>query len=262
MIRHTVNSVVFYQFTSLTQHSDVLHAVFTRIGGKSGGAFQGLNVGHLVGDEPAAVQANHDLIFGTLGMNPDHVVTARQVHGAQVAAVGAQQRGTIVPSTDSLISSQRGIALLLRFADCLPLMLYDPQWQAIGLAHVGWRGLVAGVVKNTLSALQQAFGSDPAGLVAGLGPAIGPCCYDVGPDLVAAVEELFGARTRLLSTQPDGKVHFDLPAAVRWQLHHAGVQQIEDSGLCTSCRTDEFFSHRGEKGRTGRFAAVLALRGN
>jgi len=260
MIRCTSNSLVFYQFVSLAQQQEVLHAVFTRIGGKSSGVFHSLNVGHLIGDDPSAVEANHGLIFRTLGIEAGQVITARQVHGAHVAAVTASQRGTVLPATDSLITDERRIALLLRFADCLPLMLYDPLKHAIGLVHAGWRGVIAGVVPNTVTALQHTFGCHPTSLIACLGPAIGPCCYQVGADLATKVEQAFGPQSGLLLPQPDGTLHFDLPGAVRWQLERMGVQKIEDSALCTSCHTDEFFSHRAENGHTGRFAAVLALR--
>ncbi len=259
MIRRILNGTVFYQFMRLAQYPEVLHAIFTRIGGTSSGAFHSLNVGHLVGDQPTAVQANLELVFRTLGIKPEQVVTARQVHGAHVAVVGAAEQRTVVPATDSLISSEQGVALLLRFADCLPLMLYDPLRQVVGLVHVGWRGIIAGVVVNTLAALRHEYGCNAHDLVAALGPAIGPCCYEVGPELVTSIEQVFGNEGGLLLTQPNGTVHFNLAAAVRWQLEYAGVQQIEESGLCTSCHTDEFFSHRAEKGYTGRFAAVLAL---
>lgn len=260
MIRHQHSGVSFYRFETLSAHNAVVHAVFTRIGGSSSGPFHSLNVGQLVGDEPAAVQANHGLIFSTLGMRSEQAVTARQVHGAHVAIVGTSQLGSVMPATDGLISQARGVALLLRFADCLPLMLYDPLRQAIGLVHIGWRGCLAGAVSNTLVAMQRAFSSDPRDLLAGLGPAIGPCCYQVGPELITSVAQTRGSLKGFLFTQPDGSVHFDLPSAVHSQLRRAGVQSIEDSGLCTCCRRDEFFSHRGESGRTGRFAAVLALR--
>nr|MBC7244780.1 peptidoglycan editing factor PgeF [Chloroflexota bacterium] len=260
MIRRIANSIVFYQFASLTHYEELLHAVFTRIGGTSQGSFQSLNVGHFIGDDDTAVQSNHERIFQTLGIKADTVVTARQVHGEHVAVVGAAQWGTIMPATDSLVSAERGTALLLRFADCVPLMLYDPSRHAIGLVHVGWRGLFADVVLNTVAALRQAFACNPCHLVAGIGPAIGPCCYEVGPEVVAQVEQAFGAGSDLLLPQPNGTVHFDLPGAVRRQLQDLGVTQIEDSGLCTSCHTAEFFSHRAEHGRTGRFAAMLALR--
>jgi YfiH family protein len=259
MIRNTAGGLVFYQFACFAPHTEVQHAIFTRLGGRSQGAFCTLNVGSLVGDDPAAVQANHELIHAILGLQPGAVVTARQVHGAHVAAVRSSDGGTIIPSTDALISDEPGVALLLRFADCVPLVLYDPRRQAIGLAHAGWRGLVAGVVPNTVAALQSAFGCRPADLIAGVGPAIGPCCYEVAPDVTVEVERIFGKPTDLLSAQPDGAVHFDLPAAVHRQLQQCGVTQIEHSGLCTSCHTDEFFSHRAENGHTGRFAVIVAL---
>ncbi len=150
--------------------------------------------------------------------------------------------------------------LLLRFADCVPLMLYNAARHAFGLVHVGWRGLFAGIVPHTLLALQQAFGCEPYHIVAGIGPAIGPCCYEVGSDVVVRAKQTFGADSSLLRPQPNGAVHFDLPGAVRHQLQEHGVERIEDSGLCTSCHTDEFFSHRAERGNTGRFAAMLGLR--
>lgn len=260
MIRRTANGIVFYQFASLISYGEVLHAIFTRIGGTSRGVFQSLNVGHHIGDDDQAVEANHKLIFQTLGIQAQRVVTARQVHGAQVAIIGTAQWGTIVPETDSLISAERGTALLLRFADCVPLMLYDPVRHAFALVHVGWRGLLASVVPHTLSTLQRAFGCNPHDIFAGIGPAIGPCCYEVGPDVVAQVKQTFGEGNNLLQRQPSGATHFDLPGAVRHQLQEHGVKQIEDSGLCTSCHTDEFFSYRAEHGHTGRFAAVLGLR--
>jgi YfiH family protein len=260
MIRNVKNGLEFYQFTSLAAHTEAQHAIFTRLGGQSQGAFRSLNVGSLVGDDPAAVQANHELICATLSLQRAAIVTARQVHGAHVAAVRSSDGGAVIPSTDALISDEPGVALLLRFADCVPLVVYDPRRQAIGLAHAGWRGIVAGVVPSTVSALQSAFGCHPDDVIAGVGPAIGPCCYQVGPDVVSEVERAFGKRSDLLSAQPEGRVHFDLPAAVHQQLRNSGVVQIEHSGLCTSCRTDEFFSHRAEKGHTGRFAVVVALR--
>lgn len=260
MIRRTINGIVFYQFASLVPYQELLHAVFTRIGGASRGAFESLNVGYFIGDDDKAVEVNHKLIFQTLEIQAQMVTTARQVHGAHVAIVGADQRGTIVPATDSLISKEPGTMLLLRFADCVPLMLYDPVRHAFGLVHAGWRGLFAGVVPHTLSALQQAFGCNPRDIVAGIGPAIGPCCYEVGSDVVAQVKQTFGADSNLLQPQPSGTIHFDLPGAVRRQLQEHGVERIEDSGLCTSCHKDEFFSHRAERGNTGRFAAVLGLR--
>ena len=260
MIRHSCNGTVFYQFASLACHPHVSHGIFTRRGGASCGPFNSLNVGNLVGDKPAAVRANCDLIFTALGIRREQVVTAHQVHGAHVAVVGPSQRGTAVPAADSLVSKAPGIALMLAFADCLPLMLHDPSRHIIALVHAGWRGTIAQVVASTVAVLRQSFGCDPADILACLGPAIGPCCYEIGSDLAQKIRELFGPRSGLLVPQSDGTLHFDLPAAIRWQLELAGVQHVENSELCTSCHTEDFYSHRAENGHTGRFAAVLALR--
>ena len=260
MIRHSLDGLVFYQFASLERHREVLHAIFTRRGGASVGPFRSLNVGERVGDDPAAVRANHDLIFQTLSISTEQVVTAHQEHGAHVALVGPSQRGTALPATDSLVSKAPGIALMLAFADCLPLMLYDPSRHIIALVHAGWRGVIAQVVASTVAVLRQSFGCDPADLLACLGPAIGPCCYEIGPELAQKIREVFGPPSGLLVPQSDGTLHFDLPAAVRRQLELAGIQHVENSDLCTSCHTEDFYSHRAENGRTGRFAAVLALR--
>jgi YfiH family protein len=259
MIRWTHDGVVFYQFAALSKYPEIVHAVFTRLGGKSASPFHSLNVGRLVGDEGRNVEDNHVLILRTLGLNPGQVVTAHQVHGAQVAMVQSADGGGVVPSTDALMTNSPGMALLLRFADCLPLLLYDPWHKAIALAHAGWRGCLAGVVAKTVARMGQDYHSDPSELTACLGPAIGPCCYQIGPDVIGLVKEVFPGENHLLLTQPDGSLHLDLPAAVRRQLQQAGVQQIEDSSVCTCCHTDEFFSHRASGGRTGRFAAVLGL---
>jgi len=259
MIRRSSNGLAFYQFASHSGRPEVLHAVFTRIGGSSQGCFSSLNVGQLVGDDPRAVRLNHERIFTALGISAGHVVTARQVHGGHVAIVDEDDHGSVVAATDGLLTKSRGTYLLMRFADCLPLMLYDPIHQAVALAHCGWRGLLAGVVQNAFRALHQTFGSEAVETLAALGPAIGPCCYEVGPDVIQGVRHLLGRADELLVQQPDGRVHFDLPGAVRAQLEQLGLHHIEDSGLCTACRRAEFFSHRAEGGNTGRFAALIGL---
>jgi YfiH family protein len=150
---------------------------------------------------------------------------------------------------------------MLRFADCTPVWLYDPVQRAIGLAHAGWRGTVVGAARATVAAMQSAYGCRPADLLAGIGPAIGPCCYEVGEDVAQAIDGAFSeAAGRLLSPQTNGKWHLDLWAANRHTLMQAGVQQIEVAGICTACHTDEWFSHRAERGRTGRIGALIGLK--
>lgn len=261
MLRHEINGLVYYHFANLASRNEVVHGVFTRLGGASSSPYDALNVGHFVGDERGAVETNHDLICQALGISRKDITAAQQVHGSQVALVGLGDRGRVIPATDALVTDAPGVALLLRFADCLPVLLYDPVRRAIGLAHAGWRGTVKRIAAKTASAMLEAYGSRPADIVAGLGPCIGPCCYQVGTEVIEAVRAKFNPWRGLLRPQGDGSLHFDLWEANRRQLAELGIADIEVSQLCTACRTDEFFSYRAEGGHTGCFAVVLGMRG-
>ena len=261
MLRHQINSLVYYRFTNFASHDEVLHSVFTRLGGVSPSPCESLNVGHLVGDDHELVEANHTLIYQALGISRGNVATAHQVHGSQVALVGSGHRGRVIPATDALITDTPGVALMLRFADCLPVLLYDPVRRAVGLAHAGWKGTVEGIAAKTASAMMDAYGSRPGDIIAGLGPCIGPCCYQVGTEVIELVKARFNHWPGLLRPQGDGSVHFDLWEANRCQLAELSVEEIEVIQLCTTCHTDEFFSHRAEGGRTGRFAVIQGMRG-
>jgi len=258
VLRQNDREVVYYQFESLAARG-VPHGVFTRLGGRSAAPYASLNVGHTVGDDHDAVEANHALVYAALGVEPRRVVTAHQVHGHHVAVVSGLEGGSVVPVTDGLATAEPGLLLMMRFADCLPVLLYDERRRAVGLAHAGWRGTMADVAGHTVRAMQAAFGSDPADLVAALGPGIGPCCYQVGEEVIRAAAAAFPASAGVLRRQADGSTHFDLIGANRWQLRRAGVARCEAAPLCTACDVGEFYSHRAEAGRTGRFAVLLGL---
>jgi YfiH family protein len=235
------------------------HAVFTRLGGVSQGPFAWLNVGNTVGDDEAAVAENHARVYARLGLNPDRVATPRQVHGNRVAKVTDGDAGRVLPNTDGLVTDTPGIALMLRFADCQPILLYDRAHHALGLVHAGWRGVAQGIARRAVETMQEAFGTRPQDLVAGLGPAIGPCCYTVGQNVAAAMSYALPDWSQALTLQGEDTWRLDLSAANAQQLAAAGVRRIEQSHLCTACRRDEFYSHRGDNGRTGRFAVVAFL---
>lgn len=258
MIELDNNGLPHSQFRLLAEHG-LTHGVFGRIGGVSAGRLASLNVGLRVGDRQDAVEENLRRILNTLSVPSDRVVTSQQVHGPQVALVGAAEWGTVVPATDGLISATPGTALLLRFADCLPLLLYAPRQRAVAIVHSGWRGTVAGIAGIAVGLMRDALGCNPDEIIAGIGPAIGPCCYEVGPDLVQRFQQAFGADSRGLFRQVGARQHLDLPATVRWQLQAAGVQQIESSNICTACAIDRYYSHRAERGQTGRFAVIIAV---
>lgn len=263
MRRLPFQSLVYYQFTSFGLYPGLRHGIFTRLGGHSKPPWDSLNTGHSVGDDPAAVDANHLLICQALGLEAlgfESIVSPHQVHGATVGIVDAHDRGTVRPATDALVSQAPDLLLLLRFADCTPIMLYDPQKQVIGLAHAGWRGTVLKIVGRTVATMVDRFSSHPSDIIAGIGPAIGPCCYEVGQEVADAANDAFPHTPGVLARQPNGRWHFDMWAANRSQLEEMGVRQIETAGICTACHTDEWFSHRAEGGQTGRFAAALGLR--
>lgn len=249
-----------YRFDALAD-SGLLHGISTRLGGASEGPFASLNLGHTVGDVAERVAANHRLLFATLGIPAERVVTAHQVHGSRVAVVGRSDGSRVVPQTDALVTDTPGVYLMLRYADCVPVLLYDPRRRAVGLVHAGWQGTVAQVAARAAQAMIRRFGCQPHEIVAAIGPSIGPCCYEVGPEVVERVGAAFPRTEGLLARrQPNGHAHLDLWAANAYQLAQLGLRQIEIARLCTACRTDLFYSHRAERGRTGRMGAIIGLR--
>ncbi|MBN2002144.1 MAG: peptidoglycan editing factor PgeF [Anaerolineae bacterium] len=231
------------------------HALITRQGGVSQPPFAGLNLGHSVGDAADAVGENHRRLFAALGVSAGQVVSPHQVHGRQVARVTIEDGGKVIPETDGLISNTPELALLLRFADCTPVLFYDPEHRAAGLAHAGWRGVACGVIPATVQAMTDAFGTQPSHLWAGVGPAIGPDHYEVGSDVIEAIQ----ANTPLISTRQDDRWFLDMPAVVEAQLRELGIANVEQARMCTACNTAEWYSHRQEKGRTGRFGVLVRL---
>lgn len=260
MMRRINRAVPYYVFPNLMVWPSVWHAIFTRQGGVSRPPLDSLNVGNSVGDSETAVQENKARIYATLGLCSEDVVTAQQVHGARVAVVTGADRGRTIPTTDGLVSDTPGIALLLRFADCVPILLFDPMRRAVGLVHAGWRGTIEGIATRAVRAVEQAFGTQPADLRAALGPAIGPCCYEVGEDVAEAVQCSPFNEDTLLRPGASGRWYFDLPEANRQQLLAVGVCHIEQANMCTVCHRHEFFSHRGDGATTGRFAVLIGLK--
>lgn len=252
-------SLIAYQFDGLYPFAEVTHAVFTRHGGVSRGPYASLNLSRAVGDDPAAVTENNRRMLGALGYRREQAVTAWLVHGSAVAVITCADLGRDPQRVDALVTRERGLPLSMRFADCVPIVFYDPVRRAIGVAHAGWRGVVAGVVAATVRVMADAFGSDPRCIWAGIGPAIGAEQYEVSQDVIDQVAAACPRGTRLTQPGGHGRPHLDLSAAVIAQLQAAGVGSIEASGICTASHTREWFSHRAENGKTGRFGLVVVL---
>jgi YfiH family protein len=213
-----------------------------------------------VGDNLAHVHENHERICAALGITRAKIVSPHQVHSAAVRVVDARDRGQVCEQTDALVTDTPGVYLMLRFADCVPVLFHDPVRRVVGLAHAGWRGTVACIARATVREMVETFGCRPADIRAGIGASIGPCCYEVGDEVVEAARRVFPSVPDLLQRQPSGRWHLDLWVANRHQLVSEGLSEIEVSAQCTACRTDEWFSHRAENGRTGRHGAVIGLR--
>ncbi len=257
-MRSESGGIPTYHFESLSADG-LVHSIFTRLGGVSREPFDSLNVGGAVGDDPAAVAENHERVYARLGLSAAQVTSPRQIHGNRVVAITGHQAGSTVPDSDGLVTTTPGVALLLRFADCQPVLLYDPAHHALALVHAGWRGVAQGIARRAVEAMVQAYGTRPGDLLAGLGPAIGPCCYTVGDKVAAAMGYVLPDWSGALSSLGEDQWSLDLSAANAQQLSAEGVQQIEPADICTACNQHEFYSHRGDNGRTGRFAVVAYL---
>jgi hypothetical protein len=251
--------VRYSSFESLD--SSVTQALFTRQGGVSPAPWATLNVGGTVGDQPERVRENRLRAFAALGRDPVTLFDVWQVHGVNVVIADAPHPPQAPhQQADAILTDKPGLTLFMRFADCVPILLYDPMRKAVGMAHAGWMGTVRGTLRATIETMGAHFGTRPADLQAAIGPSIGLDHYAVGPDVIAQVRQTFGEDASGLLLTLDGGIHFDLWAANRLLLEQAGVRQIEVAGLCTACHVDDWYSHRAEKGRTGRFGAMIGLK--
>ncbi len=223
-------------------------AFSTRLGGVSEGPFKSLNLGRLTDDRTDAVRENRRRLAGAVAVDPERVLIGRQVHAADVLRHEAPTEPRAyanpapgLPEADGHATARTGLAPLVFVADCLPVALAGPG--GVAMIHCGWRGLTAGIVERGVN--------EVAARVAAVGPGIGPCCYRVGDEVLAAFESLGPG------VAEDGML--DLREAARRLLERAGVESVEVSGECTSCQPELFFSHRRDGGRTGRQAGLVWL---
>jgi len=219
-------------------------AFSTRIGGVSEGPYESLNLGYLTGDDRELVVENRRRLAAALGLDPENVLIGRQVHEAELAVHLEPQRpspfdspGSPLAEVDGQVALEAGVAPLVFTADCLPIALSGPA--GVAMLHCGWRGLAAGIIGRGVDAI--------AATDAAIGPGIGPCCYEVGEDVLGA----FAA----LGIDTPGPM-LDLTEVARRMLAAAGVERIEAAELCTSCEDERFFSHRRDAGSTGRQAGL------
>lgn len=229
----------------------VVAAMSTRQGGVSKDPL-GMNLSFSVGDDELSVRENRRRFFSALGIPVEALAIPRQVHSATVARVDGP--GTLA-ETDALITNVPGVYLCVTVADCVPILLYDPEHRAVAAVHAGWRGSAAGILSLALKLMRSAFGTWPGELRAYVGPAAGGCCYEVGPEVARS----FPAR---YVTDYQASRRLDLKAFNADTLREAGLDpsHIEVSPLCTITESHLFHSYRRDGPRSGRMMAVIGIR--
>lgn len=239
----------------------VHHGVSTRIGGVSQGPYSTMNLSFARGDDPEAVHENFRRFCRIAGVETASLVFSDQVHEDRVVHVGTKDRGkgfsrpSDIIGADGLSTDVPDVTLTTFYADCVPLFFLDVKRKAIALSHAGWRGTLKDMAGKTIAGMQSRYGTRPEDLVAGIGPSIGPCCYEVSEEIAGSFLTAFGP----------GAVHgrmLDLQAANRIAMETAGLlpENIEAAGLCTRCNAGLFHSHRAAGPDRGSLAAMLSIR--
>lgn len=239
----------------------------TRLGGVSSPPFDTLNLGRSVGDLEEKVEENRRRFGAITRLDLSKFVLGHQVHSDKVNLVDQETQDY---EGDALVTKQKGVSLGVSVADCLAVYVYDPARGAAGLVHAGRRGTLKGIVRKALLRMGEAFGTRPEDCSVLFGPAIGPCCYEVGREIAERFDKEFPGSIVFTPEADQGhskhesrpqrdisKTFLDLWKANELQLKELGVQEIVNSELCTCCRQDLFFSHRRDKGRTGRMLAII-----
>jgi hypothetical protein len=252
--RRTIDGVNFLIAEEMERHGFIA-AYSERTGGVSQPPFDTLNLGYATGDRPEDVRQNRDRLVRALGVRAFAV--AKQTHESNVVRVGDKRAGagfagppSPLGEADALAVSRPGLAVAVLVADCVPIALASPDQGVLVAVHAGWRGMATDVVGHTLRLFER------PGVLAAIGPSIGPCHFEVGEDVAVAVAA--GSEAGAITERREGRLFLDLPGTVARVLRAAGVSRIEEAEVCTACEPERFFSHRRD-GETGR-QAMVALR--
>jgi polyphenol oxidase len=255
------NNVSLLHFELLYRCAGLVQAVSKRSGRQGA-----LDCAWSPGDNADRMRRTLGTIATALEVDPASVCCARQVHGIGVKCIDAlpelnpAEPCRVCGEYDALITGLPGITLLIRVADCVPIMLFDPVRRVVAVVHAGWKGTLADIVSATVERMCVHHGCRAADLLAGIGPSIGPCCFEVGADVAEQFRRTPGWSDCVRADRNGYRI--DLAGANRASLQRCGVlpHNVEMSGYCTACRLDIFFSHRGEQGNTGRFGLFAGLR--
>lgn len=261
--------VGYITFLNLESYKFVTHAFSTRIGGVSEAEFSTMNLGFGRGDTNENVTENYHRFCDAIGVSFDKLVASAQDHGTNIRCVTEKECGIGIfkekdmTSVDGLLTNRPGVVLVTYYADCTPIFYLDPVKKVVGLAHAGWRGTVGGIAKKMVEKMTANYGCEPEHIVCAIGPAIGPCCYEVDEPVYekfAAVDIL--STPDIATKQENGKYKINLWQANKALLRSAGVHEenIAVSDVCTCCNKNLLFSHRATKGKRGNLAAMISLK--
>lgn len=263
-------TVPYLSFTMLRNTGLVTDGFSTRLGGVSGGCFSTLNLSFDRGDDREAVAENFRRMGAALGVRCGDMVLSQQTHTTNIRIVTDADRGKGITrerdytDVDGLITDVPGICLVTTYADCVPLYFLDPVKRVIALSHSGWRGTVGKIGKKTVNLMQEHFGSDPADILAAVGPSVCMDCYEVSADVINQFREAFDRALwdKLFFEKPDGKYQLDLWKANEFIFLEAGIRQehIAVTNVCTHCNSEILYSHRAMGDRRGNLCAFLALK--
>ena len=263
-------AVPYLSFPMFRDTGLVTDGFSTRLGGVSEGCFSSLNLSFDRGDDRAAVAENFRRMGEALGVRCEDMVLSQQTHTTNIRIVTDEDRGKGITrerdytDIDGLITNVPGICLVTTYADCVPLYFLDPVKKVIALSHSGWRGTVGKIGKKTVELMHDNFGSDPADILAAVGPSVCQDCYEVSADVIDRFKEVFdrSAWDELFYEKPDGKYQLDLWKANEKIFLEAGIRKdhIAVTNVCTHCNSEILYSHRAMGDKRGNLCAFLALK--
>lgn len=254
------NGLRYLVFEHLNQ-AGLKHGVSSRHGGVSPKPFDSLNLGAKTADRDENVAENRRLFCEAVNVEANRLVTGGQVHGSDIAIVTEKDAMTRIPHVDALVTNCLGLPLMLVYADCVPLLFYDPRRKVVAVSHAGWKGTFLGIAGKTILAMQRHFGSDPADCLAAIGPSIGPDDYEVDTPVMEQILSAWNEAGSFSTATVPGRWQLDLWKWNTVQLQAAGVPNpnIVCSNISTRSHSSDFFSHRASGGVTGRFGALISL---
>lgn len=265
--QHEKQGLVYHTADHFPSHA-LLHGFSSRLGGVSEGVLDSLNLGRSRGDTPAHVRENYQRFENALGGSLSSLVMCQQVHSDRVVTVTQEHAlpDLYAPTpfeADGLVTNVPGLALTVFYADCIPVLLYDPSGQVIAAVHSGWRGTAGGIAGKAVLRMQEDFSSHPSDILAAIGPGICERCFETHEDVPSAMRETLGSHAQpFISPLPSGKFQVDLKGMIVQTLLGCGLlpENIARLDLCTACHPELYWSHRRLGDQRGNQAAVISLR--